>query len=135
MSSNPFENLQPRLSALTEGASGGTLRAQQALMTYLFSASQAQFGFNRGLAGDLTEAFSNGAAANPIAAMRNLVTRWHDRSEQALTEFRRLNDELRQSLYEAVEKPLEKASEAGASPAVKEESASPARVMATAKAR
>ncbi len=132
---NPFENLQPRLSALTEGASGGALRAQQALVTYLVSASQAQFGLSRGLAGDLTEAFGNGAASNPIAAMRNLMVRWHDRSEQALTEFRRLNDELRQTLYETVEKPLEKASEAGIQPVGREDSANPARAASTTKAR
>jgi hypothetical protein len=112
MSNNLYEDLQPRLTALTEGASGSALRTQQALVTFLFSASQAQFGFGRALAEDLAEAFRTNSTTNPLTAVHTLVTRWHDRSEQAISEFRRIGDDLRKSIYEAVEQPLEKAGEA-----------------------
>lgn len=111
MNSNPFTDLQPRLATLTEGMSGGALRAQQALITFLFSASQAQFGFSRGLAEDMTEAFKVNSTTNPAAAIQTLVKRWHDRSEQAIDEFRHLSDNLRNSLYESAVQPLAKASE------------------------
>jgi hypothetical protein len=101
--------MQPRLTALTEGASGSSIRAQQALTTFLFSAAQAQFGFSRGIAEDTTEAFKTMPTANPVAAAQTLVTRWHDRSEQAISEFRRLSDELRNSLYQATAEPLARA--------------------------
>ncbi len=111
MSNTSFNDLQPRLAALTEGVSGSALRTQQAVVTFLFSASQAQFGFSRGLAEDVTEAFKANPTTNPAAAIRTLVSRWHDRSEQAIGEFRRLSDDLRGSFYESVAQPLTKASE------------------------
>lgn len=110
MSNNPFTDLQPRLTALTEGVSGSSIRAQQALVTFLYSAAQAQFGFSRSIAEDMTEAFKTTPTANPVAAAQTLVTRWHDRSEQAISEFRRLSDELRNSLYQATAEPLARAS-------------------------
>ncbi|MGE4338755.1 MAG: hypothetical protein AB7E55_22660 [Pigmentiphaga sp.] len=106
MSTNPFADLQPRLTALTQGMSGNSMRAQQALVTFLFSAAQAQFGFSRGLAEDMTEAFKANPTTNPAAAIQTVVNRWHDRSEQAITEFRHISDELRNNLYESVAQPL-----------------------------
>jgi hypothetical protein len=106
MSNNPFNDMQPRLTALTQGMSGGSIRAQQALFTFLSAAAQAQFGFSRGLAEDMTEAFKAHPTTNPTAAIQTLVSRWHDRSEQAITEFRHLSDELRNNLYESVAQPL-----------------------------
>ena len=109
MNNNPFSDLRPHLTALTEGTSGSSIRAQQAILTFLFSSAQAQFGFSRGLAEDMTEAFKATSAATPAAALQMLVTRWHDRSEQAIDEFRRLSDELRNDLYQATAEPLAQA--------------------------
>ncbi|MDD2860102.1 MAG: hypothetical protein PHI71_03395 [Acidiphilium sp.] len=118
MSNNPFTDLQPRLTALTEGMSGSSIRTQQALVTFLYSAAQAQFAFSGGIVEDITDAFKTTPGANPVSAAQILVTRWHDRSEQAIDEFRRLSDELRNSLYQATAEPLARsnavATEAGA---------------------
>lgn len=119
MSNNPFADLQPRLTALTHGLSGSPIRAQQALVTFLFSAAQAQFGFSRGLAEDMTEAFKTNPPTNPTGAIKTLVSRWHDRSEHAIADFRRLSDDLRNSLYESVAQPLTQASEVAAEAAEK----------------
>ena len=106
MTNYPFNDFQPRLAAWTEGLSGSALRGHQALMTFLVSTSQAQFNFSRGLAEDMTEAFKT----NPATATQTLVKRWHDRSEQAISQFRHINDDLRNDLYEAFEQPLQMAS-------------------------
>ena len=132
----PLNELQPRLTALTEGVSGSAIKAQQALSTFLFSASQAQFGFSRGVAEDFTEIFKTNPTANPATAFHTLVTRWHDRSEQAIAEFRPIGDELRNSLYDSVEKPLEKASEVASEAVAKvAETVKPASPAGMAKAR
>lgn len=112
MTNTPYADLQPRLTALSQGMSGNSMRAQQALVTFLFSATQAQFGFSRGLAEDMTEAFKVHPTTNPAAAMQTLVSRWHDRSEQAINEFRNISDELSNNLYESVSQPLAQASAA-----------------------
>jgi hypothetical protein len=102
MSNNPFTALQSRLTALAQEVSGNSVRAPQALGAFLSATAQAQFAYNRGLAEDLAEALTD----NPRAAVPGLVKRWHDRSEQAIAAFRRINDDLRSSLFEAVAEPL-----------------------------
>jgi len=127
MSTHPFNNLQPGLTALTEEASSSSIHAQQALVTFVFSAAQAQFGLSRGLAEDMTEAFKTTPTTNPVATTQTLVTRWHDRAEQAISEFRRIGDELRNSLYQATAKPLAQATAVATAPAetVKEATKTP----------
>lgn len=110
MSNDPFSEMRPRLTALTQAASGNAMRAQQALVTFLFSAAQAQFDFSRGLAEDVTQALKE----DPAAGLPVLMGKWHDRSEQMIGMLRQIGDDMRGALYEAVAEPLTAAGAAAA---------------------
>lgn len=106
MSNSLFSDGRPNVAAMAEAAFGRASRAQQVLLSGLFSTAQTQFSLSRGLLEDMVEAAQSAApAGNAAEAAQMLFRRVHDRTEQALTDMREINDSMRQGLYEAMTPP------------------------------